>query len=109
METKHKHWELRKLLEAVEREWNWKPLKPLALKKVTDYLHGIEKPSQETLDKISLFVGFQDWQSFKDALHGDADATTNFLTHEEDKKHEEDCPHSEGGKHDESDPFDGNS
>lgn len=78
-----KNWELRKLLEAVEREWNWKPLKPVALKKLTDYLHGLEKPRRETLDKISLFVGFQDWESFQNALHGDADAATNYERHEQ--------------------------
>ncbi|MBQ8047283.1 MAG: hypothetical protein IJ196_05095 [Prevotella sp.] len=76
-----KHWELRKLREAIEHEWNWKPLKPVAIEKVTNYLHGIEKPSQEMLDKLSLFVGFQDWQSFRDALHGNADASTNFTEH----------------------------
>ena len=78
MESSNRHWELHKLLEAVEREWNWKPLKPVALKKLKAYLHGLEKPRRETLDKISLFVGFQDWQSFQDALHGDADATMNY-------------------------------
>ena len=76
------NWELHKLLEAVEREWSWKPLKPVALKKITAYLHGLEKPRRETLDKISLFVGFQDWESFRDALHGDADAATNYERHE---------------------------
>ena len=73
-----KRWELKKLLEAVERELSWKPLKPLALSKVRNYLRGIEKPKKSTLDKISLFVGFQDWDSFQEALHGEADATTNY-------------------------------
>lgn len=67
-----KHFELRKLREAIEREKNWKPLKPLALKRVADYLHGLEKPKQETLDRLSLFVGFQDWESFKEAVNGGA-------------------------------------
>ena len=73
-----KHWELRKLLEAVERELSWKPLKPIALKKVKTYLAGREKPSRETLDRISLFVGFQDWDSFQKALHGEADGLSNY-------------------------------
>ena len=73
-----RHWELRKLREAIEREVNWKPAKPAALKKVLDYLHGIEKPKKETLDKLSLFVGFQDWDSFQKALHGEADASENY-------------------------------
>lgn len=73
-----KHWELSKLRDAIEREKNWKPLKPLAMKKVLAYLQGHEKPKKEVLDRISLFVGFQDWDSFRDALHGNADASTNF-------------------------------
>lgn len=73
-----KRWELKKLLEAVERELSWKPLKPLALTKVKGYLRGTEKPKKSTLDKISLFVGFQDWDSFQEALHGEADAATNY-------------------------------
>ncbi|MBR5060899.1 MAG: hypothetical protein IKX24_02010 [Prevotella sp.] len=73
-----KHWELRKLREAIEREMSWKPAKPMALKKVISYLHGIEKPKKETLDKLSLFVGFQDWDSFLKALHGEADASENY-------------------------------
>ena len=73
-----KHWELKKLREAIEREMSWKPAKPLALKKVMGYIHGIEKPKKETLDKLSLFVGFQDWGSFQKALHGEADASENY-------------------------------
>ena len=73
-----RHWELRKLREAIEREVNWKPAKPAALKKVLDYLHGIEKPKKETLDKLALFVGFQDWESFQEALHGETSADENY-------------------------------
>lgn len=72
------HRELAKLCEAIEREVIKKPMKALALKKVGDYLRGIEKPKRETLDKLSLLAGFQDWESFRDALHGDADGATNF-------------------------------
>ena len=73
-----RHWELRKLREAIEREVNWKPAKPAALKKVLDYLHGIEKPKKETLDKLALFVGFQDWVSFRRTLNGEAGADENY-------------------------------
>jgi len=73
-----RHWELRKLRDAIESEMNWKPAKPAALKKVMAYLHGLEKPKKETLDKLSLFVGFQDWESFQTALHGEAPASENF-------------------------------
>ena len=77
MELK-RHWELHKLHEAIEHERNWKPAKPAALKKVMAYLHGIEKPRKETLDRLSLFVGFQDWDSFQRALHGEASANENY-------------------------------
>lgn len=73
-----KHWELRKLLEAIEREMNWKPAKIPALKKVLGYLQEREKPKVETLDRLALFVGFQDWASFCNALYGDADAEINY-------------------------------
>ncbi len=82
-----KHWELRKLREAIELERNWKPAKSAALQKVMAYLHGLEKPKPETLDKLSLFVGFQDWASFQRALHGEAGASENFdLESDEEKK-----------------------
>ena len=77
MERK-RHWELRKLREAIEREWSWKPAKPAALQKVTAYLRGLEKPSKDTLDRLSLFVGFQSWESFRRALNGEAAAWENY-------------------------------
>lgn len=49
-------------------------LRPQSLKKVWGYLSGTERPSQETLDRLALFIGFQDWKSFQKELHGDADA-----------------------------------
>ncbi len=48
-------------------------LKSQALKKVWGFMKGMEKPSKETLDKVALFAGFQDWASFQKALHGDCD------------------------------------
>ena len=50
---------LKKLLAAVEKEL-------------------LKKPDRKTLDRLSLLAGFQNWDSFQDALHGDADAKTNF-------------------------------
>ena len=50
---------LRKLLEAVEHEL-------------------LKKPNRKTLDRLSLLAGFQDWESFQEALHGEADAKTNY-------------------------------
>lgn len=68
-----KLFELRKLKEAIEKQRNRKLLKPVALKKVIAYLKGKEKPTKATLDRMSLFVGFQDWESFKEAVHGGSD------------------------------------
>ena len=50
---------LRKLLEAVEKEL-------------------VKKPNRKTLDRLALLAGFQDWQSFQDALHGDDYGTSNY-------------------------------
>ncbi len=63
----HKKEALRKLMMAVEKE----------------LLH---KPNKKTLDRLSLLVGFQDWDSFQDALHGDADGRTNYEGEEEMQK-----------------------
>ena len=50
---------LRKLLQAVEKEI-------------------LRKPDKKVLDRLSLFAGFQDWNSFQDALHGDVSADENY-------------------------------
>ena len=46
---------LRKLLEAVEKEI-------------------LRKPDRKTLDHLSLLAGFQDWESFQKAIHGETSA-----------------------------------
>ncbi len=43
---------LRKLMEAVEKE----------------LLH---RPDKKTLDRLSLLAGFQSWEDFQHALHGE--------------------------------------
>ena len=43
---------LRKLLEAVEKEI-------------------LRKPDKKTLDRLSLLAGFQSWEEFQNALHGE--------------------------------------
>lgn len=73
-----KNIELRKLLEAVEHKLVKNPFKALAKSKLTSYLKGIEKPKRETLDRISLLVGFQDWEGFQEALHGEDDGANSF-------------------------------
>ena len=50
---------LRRLLEAVEREI-------------------LRKPDRKTLDHLSLLAGFQDWESFQKAIHGETCADENY-------------------------------
>ncbi len=56
-----------------------------SLKKVWGYISGKEKPSRETLDKLALFTGFQSWDDFRDALHGDVDGLSNYEVEEKKK------------------------
>ena len=58
---------LRKLLEAVEKEL-------------------LKKPNKQTLNRLSLLAGFQDWESFQEALHGEVDAAVNYDTKRKDTK-----------------------
>ena len=51
--------ELRRLLEAVEKEL-------------------LKKPRRETLDHLALFAGYQNWEGFLDALHGDSEGLSNY-------------------------------
>lgn len=60
---KKKH-AVHKLLEAVEREL-------------------MKKPNRKTLDRLSLLAGFQDWDSFQDALHGESGGETIYGGHHE--------------------------
>ena len=59
---KKKH-ALRQLLAAVEKEL-------------------LKKPNRKTLDRLSLLAGFQDWDSFQEALHGEADGKVNYSLEE---------------------------
>ena len=56
VDMENKRHALRKLLEAVEHEL-------------------LKKPNRKTLDRLSLLAGFQDWDSFQDALHGQGGET----------------------------------
>lgn len=51
-------------------------LKSSSLKKIWHYLSGVEKPSHETLDRLALFAGFQDWESLKNTFMDDEKKTT---------------------------------
>ena len=55
------------LLKAVERKFNDNAHKPAVLKKIAAHIKSAEKPGKETLDRLSLLAGFQDWESFKAA------------------------------------------
>ena len=49
-----------------------------ALRHVWGYVRGKEKPTRETLDKLALFVGFQSWDDFHEALHGEENGQVNY-------------------------------
>ena len=68
---------LKKLFDAAEHQLELIPQKMLALDKLSKYIKGTEKPKRETLDKISLLVGYQNWDKFKEALHGETDRQEN--------------------------------
>ena len=69
---------LKKLFDTVEKNLERIPQKVHALDKLSGYIKGTEKPKRETLDRISLLVGFQNWEKFKEALHGETDGQENF-------------------------------
>ncbi len=69
---------LKKLFDTVEHQLELIPQKVFAKEKLSSYIKGTEKPKRETLDRISLLVGFQNWDKFKEALHGEADGQENF-------------------------------
>ena len=69
---------LKKLFDAAEHQLELIPQKMLALDKLSKYIKGTEKPKRETLDKISLLVGYQEWEKFTEALHGETDGQENF-------------------------------
>jgi len=52
-------------------------------KKIKGYVKGKEKPSRETLDKLALFVGYQSWEDFHEALHGEDDGRLNYEVEDE--------------------------
>ncbi len=53
-------------------------ISPVVLKKVWSGMEFWDKLSPETLDKLSLFAGFQNWNDFQKALHGQNNAYLNY-------------------------------
>lgn len=53
------------------------------LHKVWGYVSGKEKPTHETLNKLALFVGYQSWDDFHEALHGEDDGNLSYDTDED--------------------------
>ena len=55
------------------------PVKPQRSNSSCIRKHGEkEPPSRETLDKVALLLGFQDWASLRQAMHGESDGDENF-------------------------------
>lgn len=71
--------ELRKMETAMENGVVRKnPLRLQTLKKLIGYLLGTDKPKRERLDNLSLLLGFQNWDAFKNALYGTDDGEGNY-------------------------------
>lgn len=50
-------------------------------KKLLRILTGKEKPSQTTLDRLALLLGFQCWDDFQEAVDGDGNGQLNYEAH----------------------------
>ena len=55
--------------QGVDMEWN--------------YVSGKEKPSRETLNKLALFVGYQSWDDFHEAVDGEYDGNLSYVRDED--------------------------
>lgn len=53
-------------------------LSSASLRKLWKILFGKHKLSNDALNRLALFAGFQDWRDLLDALHGDVDASVNY-------------------------------
>lgn len=53
-------------------------LSSASLRKLWEVVSGKRKLSDDTLNRLALFAGFQDWHDLRDALHGDVDASVNY-------------------------------
>ena len=60
--------------QEVKKSMQWKE----EFKRLAGYIKGTEKLSPETLNRLALIMGFQNWEGLKNALHGTADGDTNF-------------------------------
>jgi len=49
-----------------------------SLRKLKDIVTGRRKLSPQTLDRLALFAGFQDWNDLHNALRGEVDASVNY-------------------------------
>lgn len=54
-------------------------ISPAVLKKLWSGIDIKDKLSTDTLDKLALFAGFQSWNDFRKALHGDDNACLNNI------------------------------
>lgn len=74
--------ELKLLTEEVEKKVG-KKIHVESLNKVWGYMSGKEKPTKETLNKLALFVGYQSWDDFHEALEGEDDGNLSYDTDED--------------------------
>jgi hypothetical protein len=76
--------DLKLLAEALEKKAGTELRELSGFRKLMQRLRLGEKPSAQTLDRLALFMGFQNWTDLHEALKGNADAERNY----EDTGHE---------------------
>ena len=79
---------MHKIIDNNEPKRMKRDIKVLLAKVERKLNHGLhERPSQETLNRLALFVGFQDWESFQRELHeGQETNTDDSQTHPNDSQ-----------------------
>lgn len=78
----HVGWNFEKLASFFSVKHHTK-ISAQGLHKVWNYVSGKEKPTQETLNKLALFVGYQSWDDFHEALEGEDDGNLSYDTDED--------------------------
>lgn len=66
------------LIQAVEKKLGKKITLANEVGKLCQRLKKTGKLTPSSLDKLALFVGFQNWKEFQNALHGDEDGQVNY-------------------------------
>ena len=69
---------MKRELTVLAHKLEGKAGKKIDLTKLWHYISGKEKPSHEALNRLALLAGFQSWDDFHEALHGEDDGQLNY-------------------------------